>query len=81
MRERQSVHNDRLLTLLHMRENKDLNGVMNILYDVITSEEREAFFCNGIDQKVGEAVDEMISYFQKREDYEKCARLKKLKEL
>jgi hypothetical protein len=66
-----------LLELLELREN-DYDGFMHKLYDALSGDFRDMVHDDSpLDEKL-KALSTMIEYFAEREEYEKCAELKKM---
>lgn len=74
-----SGYRDILFELLHLREN-DYDGFMSKLYEALSGEFRSMVHDDSpLDEKL-QALKTMIEHFEIREEYEKCAELKKMSE-
>jgi hypothetical protein len=72
-------YHDILLELIRLRET-DYDGFMDRLYEALAGEFRDVVHDGApIDEKK-QAIWTMISHFEKKEQYEKCADLKRLSE-
>lgn len=69
--------NDKLLELITLR-GTDYDKFMEKLYDALIGEMKTVINDNSDIQKKLGSFDIMIKYFQDREQYEKCAELKKI---
>jgi hypothetical protein len=68
-----------LLDLIHLRQT-DYDAFMDRLYEALTGEFRDAIHdASPVDEK-SQAIWTMIKHFEKTEEFEKCADLKKLVE-
>lgn len=68
-----------ILDLIHLRET-DYTAFMNRLYEALTGEFREAIHDPAPAEEKSQAIWSMIKHFEKTEEFEKCANLKKLVE-
>lgn len=66
-----------LLELVHLRQT-DYDGFMNRLYEAITGEFKEVLHDQTPVEEKSQAIWTMIKHFEKTEEFEKCADLKKL---
>lgn len=66
-----------LLDLIHLR-NTDYDAFMDRLYEALTGEFKDAIDDKSPVEEKTQAIWTMINHFSKREEYEKCADLKKL---
>ena len=73
MAKKTRTYNDILLELIRLRES-DYDGFMDRLYEALAGEFRDV-----VEEKK-QAIWTMILHFEKKEQYEKCADLKKLSE-
>ena len=71
------TYNEKLLELVTLR-GKDYDKFMEKLYDALTGDLKNVIHDNSDIQKKLGSFDIMIKYFQDREQYEKCAELKKI---
>jgi hypothetical protein len=68
-----------LLNLIHLRET-DYPQFMNKLYEALSGEFKGAIHDSKPKEEKRQAIWTMIEFFSEREEYEKCAELKKLVE-
>jgi hypothetical protein len=68
-----------LLDLIHLRQT-DYDAFMNRLYEALTGEFKDALYDTSPIEEKSQAVCSMIKHFEKTEEFEKCADLKKLVE-
>jgi hypothetical protein len=68
-----------LLELIRLRET-DYDGFMDRLYEALAGEFRDVVHDGSPKEEKRQAIWTMISHFEKKEQYEKCADLKKLSE-
>ena len=66
-----------LLELVYLREN-DYDGFMNRLYEALTGEFRDVLNDTTPKDEKTKAIWTMIKHFEKNEEFEKCADLKKM---
>lgn len=66
-----------LLDLIHLRQT-DYDAFMNRLYEALTSEFKDVINDTNLVSEKSQALWTMIKHFEKKEDFEKCAELKKL---
>ena len=66
-----------LLDLIYLR-NTDYDAFMERLYEALTGDFKDAINDKSPVEEKSQAIWTMINYFQKHEEYEKCAELKKL---
>ena len=66
-----------LLELVYLREN-DYDGFMNRLYEALTGEFRDVINDTTPKDEKSKAIWTMIKHFEKNEEFEKCADLKKM---
>jgi hypothetical protein len=72
-------YEDILLELITLRET-DYDAFMFRLYDALAGEYRSIALDKSSVSEKREAISSMIKYFETKEQYEKCADLKKLVE-
>lgn len=58
---------------------RDKGAFFNILYDAINAHPSYVVLSDMTSERKLEIIGEIISYYEKREDYEKCASLLKIK--
>jgi hypothetical protein len=68
-----------LLDLIHLRQT-DYDAFMDRLYEALTGEFRDAIHDSSPAEEKSQAIWTMIKHFEKTEEFEKCADLKKLVE-
>jgi hypothetical protein len=68
-----------LMELIHLRE-KDYDGFMNKLYDALSGEFKDMIHDPTPASEKERAIWTMINHFADKEEYEKCAELKKMTE-
>jgi hypothetical protein len=73
---KQSYH-ELLLELLELKA-KDYDKFMDKLYEALTGEARDALYSQDPASEKKKALWTMIQYFQDKEEFEKCAELKKM---
>lgn len=66
-----------LMELIRLRET-DYDAFMDKLYEALSGEFREVVQDNSPVVEKNQAITTMIKYFSDREEYEKCADLKKM---
>jgi hypothetical protein len=66
-----------LLDLIHLRQT-DYDAFMNRLYEALTGEFKDALYDKSPIEEKSQAVWSMIKHFEKQEEFEKCASLKKM---
>jgi hypothetical protein len=66
-----------LLDLIHLRQT-DYDAFMNRLYEALTGEFKDALYDTSPIEEKSQAVWSMIKHFEKQEEFEKCASLKKM---
>jgi len=66
-----------LLDLIHLRQT-DYDAFMNRLYEALTGEFKDALYDTSPIEEKSQAVWSMIKHFEKQEEFEKCASLKKI---
>lgn len=66
-----------LLDLVHLRQT-DYDGFMNRLYEALTGEFRDVLNDTTPKDEKTKAIWTMIKHFEKNEEFEKCADLKKM---
>lgn len=66
-----------ILDLIHLRET-DYDAFMNRLYEALTGDFRDAIHDPAPVEEKSQAIWSMIKHFEKNEEFEKCADLKKL---
>jgi hypothetical protein len=71
------TYNEILLELIRLRET-DYDGFMDRLYEALAGEFRDVVHDKTPIEEKQQAIWTMISHFEKKEQYEKCADLKKL---
>jgi len=74
---RNKEYDDLLLELMHLKRT-DYDRFMRKLYDAISGEFKGALNNTDSTSDKEKALSTMIQYFQDREEYEKCAILKKM---
>ena len=72
-----SAYQDLLLELMTLKKT-DYDKFMAKLYEAVSGEFKDALHNNDPIDKKEKALNTMIQYFQDREEYEKCAELKKM---
>jgi hypothetical protein len=70
-------YHDILLELIRLRET-DYDGFMDRLYEALAGEFRDVVHDGSPLEEKRQAIWSMISHFEKKEQYEKCADLKKM---
>jgi len=66
-----------LLDLIHLRQT-DYDAFMNRLYEALTGEFKDVIHDSSPGEDKTPAIWTMIKHFEKNEEFEKCADLKKL---
>jgi len=66
-----------LLDLIHLRQT-DYDAFMDRLYEALTGEFKDALYDTSPIEEKSQAVWSMIKHFEKQEEFEKCASLKKI---
>lgn len=66
-----------LLDLIHLRQT-DYDAFMNRLYEALTGEFKDVINDSSPVDEKSQAIWTMIKHFEKQEEFEKCAELKKL---
>lgn len=66
-----------LLDLIHLRQT-DYSAFMNRLYEALTGEFKDVIHDSSPVEDKTQAIWTMIKHFEKNEEFEKCADLKKL---
>ena len=66
-----------LLDLIHLRHT-DYEAFMNRLYEALTGEFKDVINDSSPVDEKSQAIWTMIKHFEKNEEFEKCAELKKL---
>lgn len=66
-----------LLDLIHLRQT-DYSAFMNRLYEALTGEFKDVIHDKSPVEDKTQAIWTMIKHFEKNEEFEKCADLKKL---
>lgn len=66
-----------LLDLIHLRQT-DYDAFMNRLYEALTGEFKDVINDSSPVSEKSQAIWTMIKHFEKNEEFEKCAELKKL---
>ena len=66
-----------LLDLIHLRQT-DYSAFMNRLYEALTGEFKDVIHDSSPVEDKSQAIWTMIKHFEKNEEFEKCADLKKL---
>jgi len=66
-----------LLDLIHLRQT-DYDAFMDRLYEALTGEFKDALYDTSPVEEKSQAVWSMIKHFEKQEEFEKCASLKKM---
>jgi len=66
-----------LLDLIHLRQT-DYEAFMNRLYEALTGEFKDVINDSSPVNEKSQAIWTMIKHFEKNEEFEKCAELKKL---
>lgn len=79
MAKKTRTYNDILLELIRLRET-DYDGFMDRLYEALAGEFRDVVHDGTPMDEKKQAIWTMILHFEKKEQYEKCADLKKLSE-
>lgn len=70
-------YSEMLMDLLLLK-GKDYDAFMEKMYDALTGEAQSALNSNDPVSEKKRALSTMISYFQAKEHYEKCAKLKEM---
>ena len=70
-------YNDLLLELMHLKQT-DYDKFMRKLYEAVSREFKDALHNNDPLTEKERVLDTIIKYFEEREEYEKCANLKKM---
>lgn len=70
-------YNDLLLELMRLKKT-DYDKFMRKMYEAVSGEFKDALHNNDPIDTKAKALNTMIQYFQDREEYEKCAVLKKM---
>lgn len=73
----QSRYHELLVELLHLRE-KDYDEFMNRMYEALCGEFREMVHDTAPIEEKQKALTTMMEHFAEKEEYEKCAELKKM---
>jgi len=71
------AYKDLLLELMHLKQT-DYDSFMQKLYEAVSGEFKDALHNNDPVTEKAKALNTMIQYFKGREEYEKCAELKKM---
>jgi hypothetical protein len=79
MDQTKKTYHDLLLELINLRET-DYDKFMDKMYEALAGEHREVINDGTPATEKKTALWTMIQYFQTKEEYEKCAELKKLAE-
>lgn len=66
-----------LLDLIHLRQT-DYDAFMNRLYEALTGEFKDVIHDSSPVNEKSQAIWTMIKHFEKNEEFEKCAELKRL---
>lgn len=66
-----------LLDLIHLKQT-DYDAFMNRLYEALTGEFKDVIHDSSPVSEKAQAIRTMIKHFEKSEEFEKCAELKKL---
>lgn len=66
-----------LLDLIHLRQT-DYDAFMNRLYEALTGEFKDVINDSSPVNEKSQAIWTMIKHFEKNEEFEKCAELKRL---
>jgi hypothetical protein len=68
-----------ILDLVKLRQT-DYDAFMEKLYELLTGDLKTAIYDSAPVQEKTDAISTMMDYFSQRDEFEKCAELKKLKE-